>query len=227
MKATLLFAVLLTAMVSCIIFKMQPQPPGFFGNSKQTTLREALRPSMADSVKAMMIEPEHRYGMVRMLFAKSSCNPDPSIPLPYIIPQDRIPKINEEWKALFVTCVCSSPPEPDNHFWLILSVRAPDSWLPAELSPLGMPGCMLQVNPDLLIHCPPFGANLDGSAADTVASGAPTLVRQLGRGQAMFAWTPPAAAAGQTVWMQLLVSMPGHSPSGFLLSHAISLQIGS
>jgi hypothetical protein len=194
-NATLLSIVLWAIVVSTVlaVFGCSAPPRSPF-EGRQATIEEALAPPLGKTLLALALEPEPVQGFYREIYGRTSCR---------------------GWQCLFVTTVSSTPPEPDWLVWIVMSTRPPAPDLPFELSPIGLPGCQLLVNPELLISTP--------------AAGAPgeLLTRAEGRGQILFRWTPPPGMGGSRLWMQLLVAAPGKSPGGFLMSHAIELIVGT
>jgi hypothetical protein len=213
-NATLLSIVLWAIVVSTVlaVFGCSAPPRSPF-EGRQATIEEALAPPLGKTLLALALEPEPVQGFYREIYGRTSCRG--SIPLPYLIPATRPPRVGQEWQCLFVTTVSSTPPEPDWLVWIVMSTRPPAPDLPFELSPIGLPGCQLLVNPELLISTP--AASAPGEL----------LTRAEGRGQILFRWTPPPGMGGSRLWMQLLVAAPGKSPGGFLMSHAIELIVGT
>ena len=189
-----------------------PPPSGPFAASRLVSVEEALQPSLWPLVRSLVVAPAEESGNVRRMFAGSACRPRRGDPLPYIFPQLFPPRAGQEWRCRFVTSVIG--PEPDVDLWIVLSTTPPVAGLPAELTPIGMPGCLLQVNPEMLVHVPRGGLET------------PMLSRESGRGRVLLRWTPPAGASGMSVWVQCMVASPS-TPAGFLLSYAIELTVGS
>lgn len=198
------------ASTACSLFApSRPTPPI---TAREVTAEQALSPSLWPAVRALVVDEIPNAGLVRQLYPSTAC--EASIPLPYIIPANRPPRVGEEWQCLFVTTVSPQPPEPNWFAWIITSTRAPDSALPIALDSIGLPGCKLLVNLDAIISVPP-------------GSESALLTRAPDRGRILLRWTPQPGMAGQKLWMQLMVHAPGRSPGGFLLSYAIEITVGS
>jgi hypothetical protein len=203
--------------VGCSAAPKPPEQP--LRARSEPTIEEALGPTPVQDAIAMALARIDPNGdvvfpaAVRRLHGKSACIS--GIPLPYLIPQVQPPRAGVEWRCLLVTTACPTPPEPDWPMWLILSTRPPDPSLPAELSPLGLRGCWLHVNLDMLVSIPPGPIE------------SPMLLREPGRGAATLRWTPGHSMVGQRLWMQLMVAAPRRSPGGFLTSYALELTVGS
>lgn len=195
--------------------KPPPQPPDLFAKAAPISMEGVLSPGIIASMRAAALESPQGLGRVVRLLPKTPCQS--SIPLPYIIPSDVGPFVGREWACLFVTTVSSAPAEPDWFAWIIVSTQPPAAGLPAELSPIGLPGCWLLIIPEQLVSVPPGFEALPGSM----------LTREPGRGRITLRWTPAAGMSGQRVWMQLLVHAPGRAPGNFLLSYAIEITVGS
>jgi hypothetical protein len=169
---------------------------------------------MGRQILALLGSTEVVSGNMRRLPAKSSCTPRPSVPLPYILTQLHPPRAGEEWRCRFVTSVMG--PEPDVDLWIIISTEPPGPGLPVDLTPIGMNGCQLAVNPQMMVHVPP------GFPSDQ----AQMLSREPGRGRVLLRWTPPAGSAGFRLWFQVLVALPV-LPAGFLTSFGLEVTVGS
>lgn len=206
--------IIIILLASACSASMAGRPPEIFEKAKDHSAEQALAPPLSMTLQSLVFDSPSMRGRVRMIAPNTVCQT--KTPLPYIIPQSQPPKINEEWKCLFVTNVCPTPPEPDSLAWIITSTREPDPSLPIDLGGIGMVGCKLLVNLDSIISVPP-GTTPAGSM----------LSRTAGVGRILLRWTPLPGMAGQTVRMQMLVHAPGKSPSGFLMSHAIEVLVGS
>ena len=191
----------------------QPLPPGQLAG-RQVTIEQALQVPVLPRLVALATDAAPVAGNQRHMPLSSACHPRPPVPLPYILPPRYPPRAGVEWRCRFVTSAMG--PEPDKHLWLIISTTKPGPGLPAELSPIGMPGCQLAVNPQMVVHVPP-GFPSDPSLP---------LSREPGLGRVLLRWTPPAGAGGFMVWLQVLVALP-NSPAGFLLSYPLELTVGS
>lgn len=186
-------------------------PMGPF-DARPVSIEQALELPLVPRLLTMAVGPDDVSGNVRRMPASSACRPRGGDPLPWIQPQVFPPRAGQEWRCLFATSVLA--PEPDVDLWIVLSTAPPATTLPVELSPIGMPGCLLQINPELLVHVPP------GFAGEGI------LTRTPGRGRATLRWTPPAGSAGLRLWLQCMVASPG-TPAGLVLSYAVELTIGS
>ena len=189
-----------------------PPPSGPFAESRAVSIDEALQPPVWPRLRTLVLAPAEEAGNVRMMTAKTACRTRRGDPLPYIFPQLFPPRVGQEWRCRFVTSVIG--PEPDVDLWIVLSTSPPVPGLPAELTPIGMPGCQLQVNTEMLVHVPRGGFE------------SPMLSRESGRGRVLLRWTPPAGTSGMGVWVQCMVASPS-TPAGFLLSHGLELTVGS
>lgn len=199
--------VLWSMLVGC---RTTTPPMGPF-DARPVSIEQALELPLVPRLLTMAVGPDHVSGNVRSLPSNSACRPRGGFPLPYIQPQLNAPRAGQEWRCLFSTSVMA--PEPDVDLWIVLSTAPPASNLPVELSPIGMPGCLLQINPELLVHVPP------GFAGEGM------LTRTPGRGRATLRWTPPAGSAGLRVWLQTMCASPG-TPAGLVLSYAVEVTIG-
>lgn len=213
LMAILMWGIIILLVTGCSA--VRPGLPGTIVAAKEATMEQALAPPTIKAFRSLLVDEDPHYGITRRLFGRTGC--EGSIPAPYIIPAPRVPTVGQEWECLFVTCVCSSPPEPDWPAWIICSTKPPGTGFPVDLTPTGLPGCWLHVNPELLISVP---VGFEAPAGSL-------LTRVKGRGQILLRWTPQPGMGGQHVWMQLMVHAPDHSPGGFLLSHAIEVIVGS
>lgn len=189
-------------------------PKGLLEQARPVTIEEALQPPLWSRLRAAVVDAEPVHGNVRLLPVKSACRPRDGAPLPYLIPQVQPPRVGQEWRCLLLTSAMA--PEPDVDLWLIVATHPPGEGLPAELSPIGMPGCQLAINPEMLVHVPRGWPNEPSLP----------LSRESGRGRVMLRWTPPAGSAGMAVWLQVLVSLPT-LPAGLVLSHGIEVIVGT
>lgn len=190
-------------------------PPGPIAGAQPTTIEDALEPSLSSQLRALLAIEPPLYGAVRELPLSSACAPRRPTPLPFIVPQTGVPRVGRVWQCRFLTTAMA--PFPDDEMWLVMSTSPPAAGLPTELSPVGMAGCQLAVNPQLLVHIPRHGAPGEGSMI---------LTRERGQGSALLRWTPQPGSAGMRLWLQLMVATPA-SPAGYLLSGAYELTVGS
>jgi hypothetical protein len=194
----------------------KPALPGPLADVDQVSIEEALSPSLLDRVAAMLEDTPPMLGRVAILAQRTVCRPSSGIN-PLILPDDRPPSVGTPWACTFLTSACPMPPEPDRDCWLLISLRPPGPGFPIDFSAFGMPGCWLQVNLDMLVPI------LRGFEAPAGA----LLTRDPGRGRINLRWVPAPGTAGQDVWMQLLVSAPGETPSGFVASAAMQITVGT
>ncbi len=180
-----------------------------------STIEQALAPPPLAGFGALLAPSEKVEGRVRPIFGKTGC--EATIPLPYIVPQVRAPRVGELWRCLFVSTVSATPPPPDWPMWLIVSARPPGADLPRPMGDV-MPGCWQLVHTDFVIPVPP--PTRPPLETDMI-------VRTRGAGRFEVRWKPAPGMAGMMLWMQLLVAAPGRSPSGLLSSHAIEIIVGS
>jgi hypothetical protein len=89
---------------------------------------------------------------------------------------------------------------------LLVSLRSRE--LPEALEPIGMPGCWLQVHPDLAL------------APDGVL-----LRRDYSR--LILRWTPPPELLGLSIRVQCVVEEPGVNQAGLLISPLVTFTIGN
>lgn len=192
--------------------------PGPVVAADDARLEALLEPPLVPWALAMLDVPHRRpqVGQVRRLHGKTHCKA--GIPLPYLLPDPRPPVVGQDWQCTLVSSVSSLPAEPDWFMWLVVSTQPPAPGLPAELSPIGLPGCVLHQNPELLLSIPP-GAHRQ--------SGAFLVWREAERGRAFLRWRPQPGMAGRKLWLQLLVHAPGRSPGGFLTSYGLELAVSS
>lgn len=80
-----------------------------------------------------------------------------------------------------------------------------------------MKGCQLLINPDNVTEVKPGDRGLFSRGADGTVD----------QGAVWFRWTPPPLSSGLTIYAQLLVLAPGQTDSGYMLSPAICIEVGS
>lgn len=217
--------------------RANPSPPsGLPIGGELATLEEAFAAPPPATLRALaaevgLVDEAPAVGAVRRLRGvKTACQPRSRTGLPYLWPAGR-PIVGQPWRCRLATTPMR--PEPDFPMWLVISTQPPGRGLPAELTPVGMPGCWLQINPELIV--PVVAAAPPQPAVDAAVPtapvepdpAAPRLERAVGRGSALLTWTPPAGSVGHRLWLQLLVAAPGSTPSGFMTSFAIELQVGN
>lgn len=190
--------------------------PGPVVAADDARLEAMLEPPLVPWALAMLDVAPAQVGSVRRLHGKTHCKA--SIPLPYLLPDPRAPVVGRDWHCTIVSSVSPKPPEPDWFMWLIVSTQPPATGLPAELAPIGLPDCVLHVNPEVLVSIPP-GAHRQ--------SGAFLVWREPERGRAFLRWRPLPGMAGRKLWLQLLVHAPGSAPGGFLTSYGLELTVSS
>lgn len=165
--------------------------------------------AFAPRVEFVIGAPQSVEGMARKIHGKTACRTVRG-ELPLITPRRVAPRVGQEWECLFTTTAIA--PYPDLPMWVIVSTRPMAD--PIDFTPFGMPGAWLLVNPDMIVAVP------DGEEPSM-------LTRTPGTGRAMLRWTPDPGMEGQRVFLQLLVSWPGQTPSGFVSSHGMEILVGS
>lgn len=148
-------------------------------------------------------------GAVRLLTGPTSCRPAGGV-LPYPVLPRQIPRVGQEVAITWTTRACTIPPPPPDPCWIVASFRPA---APVDFGPFGSPGCWLLVQPDQLVAVPatrPAGGMLwrDG-------------------GTVFFRWTPAPRDAGTSLLLQMIVLAPGETRSGWMVSPAVEVIVGS
>lgn len=185
-------------------------PSGFPVPARVAEMPRATAVSRWAGTHAVTLAAPSKFGRVgRARIIRSGCRPaDPVMGSPVVI-VDGFPTAGRPFRVLW-TVNPTAPYDADRPAMLLVSIGPAES---VRLDPVGMPGCVLSV----------------GTSPDRLFSVLPRVGTPLTQdgGRVWLHWTPPAEFAGLEVRLQLAVVSPGQTDTGWLLSPAVELWIGS
>lgn len=159
-------------------------------------------------LQSMMGDPPPVYGNVRISVVGTSCLPAQG-GNPIALPPSSVPVAGRRFLMRWQTEVF---PRGPRSVAMLCSVR---STLPAPvlLNDRGMPGCLLQLDPDFLV----VPQQTEGGLLRHVPA----------TGEVILDWVPDSSLIGQQFALQLLVAVPDANASGHLLSNLVVLTVGN
>lgn len=160
-----------------------------------------------DMLKALLVGSPATY---TIRYARTQCAVPSGFLLPFLSCRGVGPTVGQPWVLDAWTKV--DPATDTSAAWLVVGWQ---DFVPVDYSSWGMPGCWLLVEPKLVVYVP-VGID-DGLVRRT----------QQSPGRIELNWTPPASAAGQTLWFQLLVAAPVANQFGLVTGPALRVQVGT
>lgn len=201
----LVIVVLMNLASSCAA-PMRPPLPG----PLRLATNDASLPSFSvgGALAAAGLAREQR-GRWHLLHGKTACRTASGVNAYILFDQHDRPRVGSPVRVRFVSRAMR--PFPSEPMWVIWSLRPAAQEIPLSMTPFGMSGCQLLVNPDNVTQ---------------VVEGDQGLFTRGIDGDVLFEWTPPIFSVGATIFAQLLVFAPGETTSGYMLSPAIAIEVG-